>query len=74
MATHPAFLPGEFHGERSLVGYNPQGRKESDRTERLTLITINILVYLLKVFCVCMCITTVKYAIHNFKSLVLLFA
>ena len=22
MATHPVFLPGEFHGERGLVGYS----------------------------------------------------
>ena len=29
------FLPGEFHGRRSLVGYSPRGRKESDTTERL---------------------------------------
>ena len=28
----PVFLPGEFHGQRSLVGYSPQGRKESDET------------------------------------------
>ena len=27
------FLPGETHGQRSLVGYSPQGRKESDTTE-----------------------------------------
>ena len=32
----PVFLPGEFHGQRSLVGYSPWGRKESDMTERLT--------------------------------------
>ena len=31
------FLPGESHGQRSLVGYSPRGHKESDRTERLTL-------------------------------------
>ena len=31
----PIILPGEFRGLRSLVGYNPQGRKESDMTERL---------------------------------------
>ena len=30
MAT-PVFLPGESHGQRSLEGYSPQGRKESDR-------------------------------------------
>ena len=23
MATHSVFLPGEFHGHRSLAGYNP---------------------------------------------------
>ena len=28
----PAFWPGEFHGQRSLAGYNPWGRKESDTT------------------------------------------
>ena len=31
----PVFLPGESHGQRSLAGYSPQGRKESDTTERL---------------------------------------
>ena len=35
MATTPVFSPGEFHGQRSLVGYNPWGHKESDTTERL---------------------------------------
>ena len=29
----PVFLPGESHGQRSLVGYSPWGCKESDRTE-----------------------------------------
>ena len=31
----PVFMPGESHGLRSLVGYSPRGRKESDTTERL---------------------------------------
>ena len=31
----PVFLPGESHGQRSLVGYSPWGCKESDTTERL---------------------------------------
>ena len=31
----PVFLPGGFYGQRSLVGYSPRGRKESDTTERL---------------------------------------
>ena len=33
----PGFLPGDFHGQRSLVGYSPWGRKKLDTTERLTL-------------------------------------
>ena len=35
MVTLPAFLPGEFHGQRSLVGCSLWGRKES-ATERLS--------------------------------------
>ena len=31
----PVFLPGELHGQRSLVGYSPWGRKESDIAEQL---------------------------------------
>ena len=36
MTTPLVFLPGEFHGLRSLAGYNPWGHKESDMTEQLT--------------------------------------
>ena len=32
----PVFLPGEFYGQRRLVGYSPWGRKESDMTEQLS--------------------------------------
>ena len=38
--------PGEFHGQRSLMGYSPKGRKESDMTERLTFFSV----------CVCVCV------------------
>ena len=31
----PVLLPGKSHGQRSLVGYSPWGRKESDTTESL---------------------------------------
>ena len=31
------FLPGESHGQRSLVDYSPWGRKELDMTEQLLL-------------------------------------
>ena len=33
----PVFLPGEFHGWRSLEGYSPWSHKEWDMTEQLTL-------------------------------------
>ena len=36
MAT-PVFMPGKFHGHRSLVSYSPQGCKGLDLTEQLTL-------------------------------------
>ena len=32
----PVFLPGEFHGQRSLAGYSPWGHKELDMTEQLS--------------------------------------
>ena len=32
---NPVVLPGESHGQRSLVGYGSWGCKESDTTERL---------------------------------------
>ena len=32
----PVFLPGESHGQRSLVGCSPWDCKELDTTERLT--------------------------------------
>ena len=31
-ATTPVCLPGKSHGQRSLVGYSPCGRKELDTT------------------------------------------
>ena len=34
-------LPGESHGQRSLVGYSPWGCKESDTTEGLILIYLS---------------------------------
>ena len=32
----PIFLPGKSRGQRSLAGYSPWSRKESDRTELLS--------------------------------------
>ena len=34
----PVFLPGEFHGQRSVVIYSPWGSQELDTTERLILL------------------------------------
>ena len=35
IATHPGFLPGKFHGQRSPADYSPWRCKESDTTEQL---------------------------------------
>ena len=32
----PVFWPGEFYGQRNLVGYSPWGPKELDTSEGLT--------------------------------------
>ena len=32
----PIFLPGEFHGQRTLAGYSPRGHKELDTTVQLS--------------------------------------
>ena len=46
----PVFLPGESHGQRSLVGYSPRGDKESDMTEhsRHTYTQRNIILAIIK--------------------------
>ena len=38
----PVLLPGKSRGQRSLVGYSPWGRKESDTTEWLRFIFIYV--------------------------------
>ena len=50
MTTHsrkwqpsPVLLLGKSHGQRSLVGYSLWGRKESDTTEQLHLLTHSII-------------------------------
>jgi len=37
----PVLLPGKYHGQKSLVSYNPWGCKESDTTERAHTHTIH---------------------------------
>ena len=45
----PVFFPGKSHGRKSLVGYSPCGRKESDTTEQLHFMKYN------KMRCACTC-------------------
>ena len=40
------FLPGEFHGQRSLVGYSSRGHKESDTIEWQTLSLLSLFIKL----------------------------
>ena len=49
----PIFLPGKFHGQRSLAGYSPQGCKESDTTKWHICM------------CVCVCVCVCVYIILN---------
>ena len=39
----PIFLPGEFHGQRSLADYSPQSLKELNTTEWLSLSLLSFL-------------------------------
>ena len=36
MTPTSVFLPGKFHGHKSLAGYSSQSCKESDMSEQLT--------------------------------------
>ena len=42
----PVFLPGKYHGQRSLMDYSPQGGKGSDTTEQLSMHTTQGKMYL----------------------------
>ena len=46
----PIFLPRESHGQRSLTGYSPWGRKELDKTEVTEHAHIYEYVYMEKIF------------------------
>ena len=39
------FLPGEFHGQRSLVGCSPWGHKESVMTEQLSTAQLLMIIF-----------------------------
>ena len=42
----PVFLPGEFHGHRSLVGYSPWDPKELDIISKIHIIYHNYILYI----------------------------
>ena len=56
----PAFLPGKFHGQRSLAGYSPWGWKESDTTEHTC-----IHLYLYPHICNILLCTFFPYPLHK---------
>ena len=43
----PVLLPGESHGQTSLAGYSPWGRKESGTTEHTYMDTASINIFFL---------------------------
>ena len=46
MAITPVLLPGKFPGQRSLAGYSPQGHKELNTNEQLTLsLVLNLFIF-----------------------------
>ena len=66
----PIFLPGESHGQRSLVGYSPRGCKESDTTERLHLPSFIICFsnYQLMANLVSFLCSPISLHLYNFKA------
>ena len=50
------FLPGKFHGQRSLEGYSPWDSKELDTTELLSLLFIGMAM---------VCVTSKSYSEEN---------
>ena len=58
-----ASMPGESHGQRSLAGYSPQGRKElnmTELTERSHTKIINIILFDLLLLLLLSCLSRVR--------------
>ena len=62
----PVFLPGEFHGQRSLAGYSLRDPKESDRTEWLSLSVFSLDLRRGKVFSVDICKCFLQIQLYGF--------
>ena len=52
----PVFLPGKFHGQRSLVGYSPGGWKKLDTTEVTWHMHTHIDTYVDMCICIYLCV------------------
>ena len=50
----PVFLPGKFHGQRSLVGYSEWDHKESDTNEQTFFLSVNFSFKIRVFFFVCL--------------------
>ena len=61
----PVFLPGVFHGQRSLVGCGPWRWEELNTTKQLTL---NSMVHTFQIICVAEANTIVKSSYPPFKN------
>ena len=64
----PVFLPGESHGQRSLVGYGPWGPKESDTTEVTRHHTHKCFPNPVKVFCPVYQPSTLTHDVASFPT------
>ena len=67
----PVFLPGESHGQRSLVGYSPWVCKESDTTEATlhacTCGTEVLVLHNIKVDCsLSLCINEIGFSVYKY--------
>ena len=54
----PVFLPGEFHGQRSMVGYSPWGCKEHTRMTKKKHLAV----------CVCVCALSCLSCVQLFAT------
>ena len=57
----PVFLPGESHGQKSLVGYSPRGCQESDTTKQLHFHFYFHYFWMVRLFCIYNDLWVLKY-------------
>ena len=68
----PVFLPGEFHGQRSLTSYIVHGVAESDTTKHSTEVIITIHKYTYRILIKCQVLVSAIYTCIPFLPPVLL--